>query len=123
MMTRATVVDNNLTNESRYTNLLREAGHPGRTWYWLHFSHGNGGVGYKGAKWNSASSFTAENRGSWIWYSTTGPDADDSTVRIAAADALTPNTRGFVTVSQITTGASQISLDAGDDFNWIHYLR
>ena len=123
MMTRASVVDNNLTSESRYAILLREASHPGRVWYWLHFSHGDVGVGGFGTKWESASSFTNENRGGWIWYSTTGPDADDPDVRIAAADALTPNTRGYVNASQITTGASQVSLDAGDDFNWIHYLR
>ena len=122
MMTRASVVDNNLTNESRYAILLREASHPGRVWYWLHYSHGMAGMGHLGAPWNTASSFINEMRGSWIWYSTTGPDADDSTVRIAAADALNPNTRGWVTTSQITTGASQVSLDAGDDFNWIHYL-
>ena len=123
MMTRASVVDNNLTNESRYAILLREASHPGRVWYWLHFSHGQPGNGQLGAAWNMASSFVNEMRGSWIWYSTTGPDADDPAIRIAAANALTPNTRGWVTTSQITTGASQVSLDAGDDFNWIHYLR
>ena len=123
MITRGIAVDNNMSNSSRHAILLREAMHPGRIWYWLHYAtdpHPNEKLGLS---WSTASSFANNNRGGWIWYSTTGPDADDASVRIPAANALIPNTRGYVSASQITTGASQVSLDAGDDFNWIHYLR
>ena len=121
MMARATAVDANLSNDSRHAILLREAGHPGRVWYWLHWAHGMEQNGAQGNRWSGGTTF-GESRLGWIWYSTTGPDVIDPTVRIADADALNPNTRGYVAASQVIDGAESPSVAAGADFNWVNYL-
>ena len=121
MMTRATAIDANLSNDSRHAILLREASHPGRVWYWLHWSHGDQLNGAQGEKWSEGTTF-GDSRLGWSWYSSTGPNVFDSTVRIAAADALNPNTRGFITAAQVTDGAEAPSVSAGLDFNWVNYL-
>ena len=121
MMTRAIAIDANLSNDSRHAILLREASHPGRVWYWLHWSHGTEENGAKGSEWSDGSTF-GESRLGWSWYSSTGPDVFDTTVRIAAADALNPNTRGYITAAQVTDGAETPSVSAGLDFNWVNYL-
>ena len=119
MMVRATAVDANLSTQATYDVLLREAGHPGRVWYWLHWVAGDQANGALGHVWSQQSTFSASRLG-WQWYSTTGPDAFDSTVRIAAADALNPNTRGAVNGAQVIDGGQNPTLDP--NINWIHYL-
>ena len=121
MITRAIAVDANLSNDSRHAILLREASHPGRVWYWLHWAHGTGIAGAQGNRWSGGSTF-GDSRLGWSWYSSTGPDVFDTTVRIATADALRPNTRGYVTAAQVTDGAETPSVAAGIDFNWVVYL-
>ena len=122
LITRAISIDANLSNDDIHKVLLREASHPGRVWYWLHRATDDGGDGFKGLNWADAVSFTSESRLGWTWYSTTGPDAHDATVRIAAADALNPDTRGYVQGAQVIDGGINPSINAGEDFNWIHYL-
>ena len=122
LMTRGVAIDANLSNDLIWAVLIRELSHPGRVWYWLHFAMDTGGTGFKGLSWSSAPSFVSESRLGWTWYSTTGPDAFDPTVRIAAADALTPNTRGYVQGAQVIENGINPSVNAGADFNWIHYL-
>ena len=119
MMTRATAVDANLSNEATYSVLLREASHSARVWYWLHWAGGPGADGWKGAEWAGQSTF-GESRLGWQWYSTTGPDAFDPTVRIENAYVLTPNTRGAVSGPQVIEGGQNPALDL--NLNWISYL-
>ena len=124
MMTRATALDANLSNDATHSVLLREANHPGRVWYWLHWAAGaaaqvNGVDIGLGTAWAQQSTF-GESRLGWQWYSTTGPDAFDPTVRIAAANALVPNTRGSVSGAQVIDGGQNPALDSS--LNWIHYL-
>ena len=122
LMVRALSVDANLSTENVWSVLLREMGHPGRVWYWLHRVGGDSGEGALGTTWSSAPSFTSESRLGWTWYSTTGPDAFDSSVRIVPADALTPNTRGYVQGAQVIENGINPSVNAGAEFNWIHYI-
>ena len=121
MMTRATAIDANLSNDSRHAILLREASHPGRVWYWLHWSHGQQANGAQGMAWSGGTIFGSSRLG-WSWYSSTGTDVFDTTVRIADADVLNPNTRGFITAAQVIDGAEAPSVNAGSDFNWVGYL-
>ena len=123
MITRAIAVDANLSNDSRHAILLREASHPGRVWYWLHWAHGvrTDDAAQRGSYWANGSTFN-ESRLGWSWYSTTGPDVFDTTVRIAGAYVSTPNTRGYITAAQVTDGAETPSVNAGSDFNWVVYL-
>ena len=119
MMTRATAVDANLLNEFIHRVLLREASHDGRAWYWLHLVGGIAGTGAMGQDWALLSTF-GDSRLGWQWYSTTGPDAFDPSIRIAAANALIPGTRGAVSGAQVIEGGLNPVLDTA--INWINYL-
>ena len=123
LMVRAISIDANLTNENIWAVLARELSHPGRVWYWLHWAIDPGVTGRQGTSWEDAPSFTSESRLGWTWYSTTGPDAFDASVRIAPAYALVPNTRGYVQGAQVIENGVNPSVAAGVDFNWIHYIR
>ena len=120
MMTRAVAVDVNLLNDDTHKVILREVNHPGREWYWLHYA-AVPMVDDKtlGDEWSEQRVFDMSRTG-WVWSSTTGPDAFDPTVRIAAADALVPNTRGAITGPQAMNGGEQPTLDL--NINWIDYL-
>ena len=122
LLVRALAVDNNLSTDLIWTVLLRELSHPGRLWYWLHKVGGDFGTGDMGGSWTDAPSFTSDSRLGWTWYSTTGPDAFDPSVRIAAANALTPNTRGYVQGAQVIENGVNPSVNVGAEFNWIQYI-
>lgn len=76
MMVRASSIDSNLSNDTRYKRILTEASIDGRTWYWLHRS--SSWLGYNGS-----------DRGLWEFYNTIGdsttPDSRTGVVRSAVS--------------------------------------
>ena len=119
MLTRGAAVDSNLTNNTIYPGMLREASHPSRAWYYLHWANDPGDDGNKGLRWGGSSIFGAA-RANWIWYGTVGPDSATPAQRIADEYALAWNTRGYALLGQIITGAGQPVMDT--EINWVSWL-
>ena len=107
MMSRASAVDANLSNNISYGVIRAEASIPGRLWYWLHWAGGvaNDDQMPDSAPWTAFTPFTNDDRTTWLWYSTF-----DNGV-------LTPNSRGAVGDGRVVVGALP-----GADFNWVDYL-
>ena len=105
MLTRASAVDINLSNDVTWAVVFGEASIPSRVWYWLHHVGAPENDDILGEPWSGFNIFSMSDRTTWAWYTTQNNGV------------ATPNSRGGVADGRVIIGPLP-----GADFNWIAYL-